>query len=318
MQSVRVRQLLRVASALLVVGLLALLIHKVDWTQVGLALEHAKLGYIALAVILNFVNLACKTARWRTLLLPIRPVRFSRLFHYLIMSYAASALVPARAGEALRVFLLRKRDGVPAVDSVGVIVVEKLFELIGLLLVVSPIPLLLMVPRWVARSTIGLTAGGLLGVALIMLIGARQAPEGVALRWQGLRRGAAFLRNPQRVAESIGWSVAAYLIDALEIWFVLRALSIDVPWATPALVLLGANLAIIIPSTPGQFGALEAGVVAVLAIVHVPTAPALAFALVYHVSQLLPIVLVGLSGVRMMGEVRGVPSPPEPAEVAAS
>jgi len=317
MQSVRVRQLLRVASALLVVGLLALLVRKVDWTQVGLALEHAKLGYIAAAVVLNFVNLACKTARWRTLLLSIRPVRFMRLFHYLIMSYAASALVPARAGEALRVFLLRKRDGVAAVDSVGVIVVEKLFELIGLLLVVLPMPLVLAVPHWIARSTLWLTVGGLVAVAIMIFMAMQEAPEGASLRWQGLRRGVAFLRNPARVAQAIGWSVAAYLIDALEIWLVLRALSIDVPWATPALVLLGANLAIIIPSTPGQFGALEAGVVAVLAIVHVPTAQALAFALVYHVSQLLPIVLVGLSGVRMMGEVRRVVAPQEPAEVAS-
>lgn len=178
----KARHALRLASAVLLVGLLALLVSKVDWRQVGIALEHARLGYIAIAVLLNFVNLACKTARWRTLLLSIRKVRFRRLFHYLIMSYAASALVPARAGEALRVYLLRKRDEVPAVDSVGVIVVEKLFELIGLLIVVLPIPLLLSVPRWVRRSTLGLSAGGLVAVTVLLIIALKDLPA-----WAGLR-----------------------------------------------------------------------------------------------------------------------------------
>jgi uncharacterized protein (TIRG00374 family) len=117
------------------------------------------------------------------------------------------------------------------------------------------------------------------------------------------------MREPWRVALAISWSILAYVVDAVEIWLVLRALGIVVPWATPALVLLGANLAIAVPSTPGQLGALEAGVVAVLAIVHVPPEQALAFALVYHVMQLLPIVLVGLSGLRLMNEAKREPDP---------
>jgi hypothetical protein len=46
----------------------------------------------------------------------------------------------------------------------------------------------------------------------------------------------------------------------------------------------------------------------------VPTEKALAFALVYHVMQLLPVVLVGLSGVRLMNEAKHAP---EPAELAS-
>jgi hypothetical protein len=211
--------------------------------------------------------------------------------------------------------LIPKGDGCPFRDSVGIIVVEKLFEVLGLLTIVAPLPFLLALPHGADRGIRVIAIGGLIALAVAVFL-ARSAESSKGTLGQ-LARGLACMRNPSHVALAVMWSVAAYLVDATEIWLVLRALSINVPWATPALVLLGANLAIAIPSTPGQFGALEAGVVAVLAIVHVPTAQALAFALVYHVMQLLPIVLVGLSGVRMMAEVRHVPSPPEPVEVVS-
>ena len=310
----RARLALRIASGAVLVAALAWLLAKVEWAQVGEALSHAHLGWVVLAAALNFLNLACKTGRWGTMLGPLGRVGFFRLYYYLIVSYAASAVLPARAGEGLRVYLLRRRDNIPVADSVGVVLVEKVFEVLGLLVVVAPLPLLLVLPRWVDVSIFAIAVGGLvaLGVALVL---AWRAGRGEG-RLAELGRGLACMREPSRVLLAIALSVAAYLIDAVEIWLVLKALAIDVPWATPALVLLGANLAIAIPSTPGQLGALEAGVVAALAIVKVTPAHALAFALVYHVMQLVPIVLVGLSGVRMMAEARRLATR-EPAEAAS-
>ena len=310
----RARLALRIASGAVLVALLAWLLAKVQWAEVGAALRHAQLGWILFAAALNFLNLACKTARWGTMLGPLGRVGFFRLYYYLIVSYAASAILPARAGEALRVYLLRRRDNIAVADSVGVVLVEKLFEVLGLLVVVAPLPLLIVLPRWVDVSISAIAVGGLIALVAALVLGWR-AGRGEG-RFAVLGRGLACMREPSRVLLAIGLSVAAYLIDAAEIWLVLKALAIDVPWATPALVLLGANLAIALPSTPGQLGALEAGVVAALAIVKVPPALALAFALVYHVMQLVPIVLVGLSGVRLMAEARRMPAP-GPVEAAS-
>jgi uncharacterized membrane protein YbhN (UPF0104 family) len=306
---VRARLALRIAAGALIVGALALLLSRMEWSKVGEALRTASLGWVLVAAGLNFVNLACKTARWGTMLGPLGRVGYLRLYYYLIVSYAASALLPARAGEALRVYLLRRRDNVPVADSVGVVVVEKMFEVLGLLVVVVPLPLLLVLPHWVDVSIWVIAVGGVIALVVAVALG-RGGGSG---RFNELRRGLMCMREPWRIALAIGWSVAAYLVDALEIWLVLRALAIDVPWATPALVLLGANLAAAVPSTPGQLGAIEAGVVAVLAVVGVPTEKALAFALVYHVMQLLPVVLVGLSGVRLMNEAKHGPAPAEAA-----
>ena len=65
------------------------------------------------------------------------------------------------------------------------------------------------------------------------------------------------------------------------------------------LVLIGANVAISIPATPGGVGMLEAGAMLVLAAYGVDPAKALAFALFYHGIHLIPPTIAGAIVVQM-------------------
>jgi uncharacterized membrane protein YbhN (UPF0104 family) len=58
------------------------------------------------------------------------------------------------------------------------------------------------------------------------------------------------------------------------------------------------NVAIAIPSTPGQVGVFEAGAVIVLGTLGVGRSEALAFALLYHAVHVLPVTALGLLGLR--------------------
>jgi hypothetical protein len=49
-----------------------------------------------------------------------------------------------------------------------------------------------------------------------------------------------------------------------------------------------------VPSTPAQVGALEVGALAALDLLHVGHEQALAFALLYHTLQVIPLIAVGL------------------------
>jgi uncharacterized membrane protein YbhN (UPF0104 family) len=55
----------------------------------------------------------------------------------------------------------------------------------------------------------------------------------------------------------------------------------------------GVNLVLIAPTTPAQIGVLEVGAVAVLRAFGVDGHPALAFALLYHASHVIPPTVVG-------------------------
>jgi uncharacterized membrane protein YbhN (UPF0104 family) len=298
---VRAASALRLGAALAVLLLCGWGLRHIDWRAVAAALTGARVELVVAAAAINFVHVACKSERWHVLLAPVARLGRLRLYWYLIVSYAASVVLPARAGEALRVYLLKKREGVAVAASIGVLVVEKLFEGIGLLAVIAPLPLLLHLPRW-ARITIGVLAAG--GVAATALAVALAWHARAGSRWERLGHGLQSVRRPRVFAAATAWSFAAYALDLVEVWLILAAVGVHVPWPTAALVLLTLNLAIALPSTPGHVGAFEAGAVAGLQAVGVPLAPALAFALVYHVMQVGPILLAGLSGLRLVAAAR--------------
>jgi uncharacterized membrane protein YbhN (UPF0104 family) len=87
--------------------------------------------------------------------------------------------------------------------------------------------------------------------------------------------------------------------DLVLVGLCLRALGIDAPPADWALILLSVNAAILLPSTPGQIGVLEAGAVVALTAAGVAPEPALAFALIYHAVHLVPSTVLGVLAISL-------------------
>src|SRR5262249_46787786 len=101
--------------------------------------------------------------------------------------------------------------------------------------------------------------------------------------------------SPKRLFGCLAVLVAVWLADLGEGMLVLYAVDIHLPIAAGLLILFTLNLAITLPSTPAQVGALEVGALAALDLLHVPSEPALAFALLYHALQVLPLIVAGLA-----------------------
>lgn len=292
---------LRLLAIIAVIAALWWFVREMDVAALGRALRTAKLWPLLIAAVLNFLCLLGKAACWRIMLAPRHRVPVLRLFRYTVAAFAASALAPARAGELLRVWVLKRRDGVPAADTAAVAVSEKLLDGISMLILVAPVPLLLPgLPSWVSGA-IALCAAiaVVLFVALVIAVPrvGRSAHEGVPppgaiRRFIGGMHG---LRSPKRVLGSLGVLILTWAFDLGEVTCVLYAVGIDLPIAAGLLILFTLNLTIMVPSTPAGVGALEVGAIAALDLLHVPHAPALAFALLYHALQVIPIILVGLS-----------------------
>jgi uncharacterized membrane protein YbhN (UPF0104 family) len=96
--------------------------------------------------------------------------------------------------------------------------------------------------------------------------------------------------------------LAAWLLDASCILACLMAVHVAPTIYKALVVILLVNIAISIPATPGQVGAHELGSTFGLRLVGVPEAQAIPFALFYHATQLLPVLLIGLSTARALGK----------------
>jgi uncharacterized membrane protein YbhN (UPF0104 family) len=297
------------AVAIVVAGLY-LFVRGLDSQLLLATLGDADPALLVVAAGLAFAFLFFKAVCWRVMLAPRYPVPVLRLFRYTVLATASSLLVPARAGEALRIWLLRKRDAVPATTATGVALAEKLVDGIAMIITVAPALILVPgLPPWVARTLVLLVAAALTCVVLVVVVRRRARPDGLLGQ---LAASMTVFSSARRFARALVVCLLVWLADLACVMAVFAAVDIDAPIAVGLLVLLGVNVAILLPVTPGNLGALEIGAIAALDLVGVPRAPAVAFAILYHAVQVIPLVAAGLLDLRLA--LSAAPAPQQSIE----
>lgn len=298
---------LRALGAAAIVALCVLGLRRIDWRATGAALAGASVPLLALASLTIFTELLVKAERFRLLLAPVQRLPLAKLFYYIIVSYAASMLLPGPVGATLRVYVLERRHAVPVAASIAALLFEKLFEGIGLVFVVAGLPFLLPLPRAISLLIAALSLGGVAVAAAVVLVVRHAERRGYAGRLSRVARlapGAACVRRPSLFLRASALSLLAQLIDCVAMYLVLRAVGLDLPWATGGLLILALSFALTLPLTPLHLGALEAGAVGALDLLGAPFEKAVAFGLVYHALQAVPVLVLGLTGYRLMSEAR--------------
>jgi glycosyltransferase 2 family protein len=288
--------ILRVVVIAAIVAGLWWFVRAMDFAALGRALSTAKLWPLLIAAALNFACLWGKAVCWRLMLGPRHKVATTRLFRYTIATFAASAIAPARAGEVLRIWVLKRRDGVPAADTAAVAVAEKLLDGISMLILAAPVPLLLPhLPSWVATAFVICAAVAIVAfIALFIAVGRVRPTTSSSSVVQRFIAGMHVLRSPKRLLIALGVLLLVWAADLGQVMVVLYAVDLDLPVAAGMLILFSLNLTIILPSTPAQVGALEVGALAALGLLHVGHEAGLAFALLYHAAQVIPLIAAGL------------------------
>ena len=285
------------------------------WTQVKRArIDLLFAGFVA--VILTYV---IRAWRWQYLLHPIGPTRFRTAFRTTVIGFAALGVLPARAGDVLRPYLLARQEGLQVSATLATIVMERVLDLIAVLLLLAlyvwgiadptALPPALLRGIEVSSALAGVTAIVLLVVMWILAthperIGglvftvARVLPHAVADRLAGLARtfssGFAVAREPRFLAAAFVWSFPLWLAIAAEAWLVTIAFGIAMPFAGTFLLQALLVIGVAVP-TPGAVGSYhEAYRIGVTAFFGAPEDTAVAAAIVTHAVSYFPVVLTGI------------------------
>jgi hypothetical protein len=272
--------------------------RSVDAASLGAMLVHARAVPLALAALLVTVTPLARTGYWKNVLVTDEPVPYRLLLRYTFASNAANAVLPARAGDAMRVWLLRERHGVPIAQTAAAVVLEKTADVLALGLLVAPLPFLLPSLPEGARQALR-TVLVLAPVLLVVLAVAGR--HSTRSRWLA---GLLVLRRPARVARAFAAILATWLLDVGCVLLVMSAVGLPARLGDALLVLLFVNLATAIPASPGQLGTHELGALTALRVQGVPAEQAVAFALLYHAAQLVPVLVLGLVDARTLLRAR--------------
>lgn len=265
------------------------------------------------ALLLYFTGVWVRALRWRHLLAPVQRLTAGVLFPIVVIGYTANNVLPFRLGELVRAYVLRERAGISSSASLATIAVERICDgltMLGFLLLASQFIALNAQLRHLALLTT-IVFGVLLAVLWVAVVSGRVRTLVVAIprgilpapvetritpMVEAFIDGLRVLRSGRELAAVALFSVLAWLFEAA--MYLAIAKGFDLPQFGPASALMttaSANLATLIPSSPGYVGTFEAGVQLVLnGLLRVPRAQALSYAVVVHAALYFPITLWGL------------------------
>jgi uncharacterized membrane protein YbhN (UPF0104 family) len=125
------------AGSLAAAVLLWWFIRGVDLQAMLGEIRRARVEYIAAAVALSLAGIGVRALRWRYLVAPFGPVPVRALAAAIVVGSAVTALLPGRLGEIARALFLRRRAGLRSGTAFGTIVLERLLDVLALLLLVA-------------------------------------------------------------------------------------------------------------------------------------------------------------------------------------
>lgn len=284
---------------------------KLEWGAFWTALREANYWWIIPSVVVYFGAVWARTWRWHYMLRHIKPVSLRRLFPVVVIGYMGNNVYPARAGEVIRSYVLKRKEGIGMGASLTTVILERLFDgLVMLFFVFVTLPFINLPRGW---NILVIAASALFGVALVIffVIAADPSRTERLYGWflqrivptrfhhtahamfDKIMLGLHSLRSPREVLMIFLTSTAIWLTETTKYWFVMHAFDFRVPFTVLMLMTAVANLALIIPAAPGGAGTFEIAGISVLKSFNVREAVATSYTVVLHLALWIPITLLG-------------------------
>src|SRR5438552_1299318 len=198
-------------GALLALILLGVFFRGVDWDALGGAFRAADHRYLAGVVAVTVLTYVLRAWRWGNLLSPLSRVPMPDLFPATVVGFMTGLLVP-RAGEVVRPYLISRRHPIRTSAGFASIVLERLVDLITVLVLFGLYLYALPTPASQTRGPLlgflklgGAMAGAAaLTVLVVLLLLHGHAAAMVRL----VRRALSPL--PSRVVDAVGGAVGTF------------------------------------------------------------------------------------------------------------
>jgi uncharacterized protein (TIRG00374 family) len=267
--------------------------------------------WIIPAVAVYTIAVVIRTWRWRAMLRPIADISMGRLWPVVVIGYMGNNVYPARAGEVLRSYVLRRREGVPMSASLATVVLERLFDgLIMLLFVFVTLP---FAPLPAVYNQVVTVFSVVFGVALLFFLVLASRPAQFLQLWQWVATrflparfasmgsdivtkfvsGLQSLKSPREMLIIFASSALIWLTETGKYWVIMQGFPFHVDFTVLMLMTAVVNLATTLPSTPGYAGTFDVPGILVLQRYGISQAIATGYTLVLHVALWLPITLLG-------------------------
>lgn len=304
-------QLTRVLRLLVTGVILVMLVvfaTKVNWHTTWAAIRDSSLSVLLAAALVNLLSLALKGVRWWIFL---RPIGVDSLWLSLRATFAGAGLnnvLVANSGEAARVIFVSRASHVTSAKVLATLAMERLFELIGyvvmLALAVSFLPLPDALDRTRPFAWVALLV---MAVVLVYLVKRPEKAEHLlaadvdgwrAKTRQYMRRfvnALSGISSGPRFAAALTLSVGIWALQVTTYWLTARAAHFPLSLVGTIAALLAVNVGFAIRATPGNVGVFQMLYAATAVAFGMGQNRAVAVAFLIQTQQILPVTILGIA-----------------------
>jgi glycosyltransferase 2 family protein len=313
----------QVAQKVLVIAITALLLvlfaRGTSFAEVWRQIVTADWPLLIVALASSSAAYVLRARRWQFLLRPVGRTRFAGALRATILGFAASYVLPGRTGEVLRPYLLARSDGLSGVAAFATIVVERLLDLIGVLVLFAAFLYFVRLESTIANAYLfravrlgGLAAGGLsLAAFFVMVLAARSPERAVHILWRlasllsktladkilatttTFVDGLAILRQPADAAVALAGAFPLWFCSLVSIWCVTQAFHLGVPASGSVLLLMLLVIGVSVPTPAGVGGVHYAFRLGATAFYAAADDRAVGAAIVLHALTVVPVIVTG-------------------------
>lgn len=277
---------IRLAFLALGATVLVLLIAGTDVRELQEAVRGANRTLMAAAFLLLATNVGLKAVRWRFMAAQLAepPISLWQAVTSVLAGVAAASLAPARGIELAKPLLLRRYRGVALSTSTAAVIVERLLDGVGLIVLFGVSLVLLPAGRAAVFRPVFAAIGVLIvGMGLVLVLPSRLSgiltrvisalplPASVRPRVLSLVeaffRGMLMWRRHEQLWIAVALSVAATIEEAFRLTLICAAMGtpITVPQAMFTFSL--ANLVAVLTLIPGGVGVTELSMTGIIRVI---------------------------------------------------
>jgi len=230
---------------------------------------------LGVAVLCHFGRIVSRTRAWLNIVgaaYPDAAVRWRDVLGAYGAGIGTNALLPARGGDLLRLYIAKHRVEGSTYPTLGAtLLVETVFDtlvgslLIGWALATGVLPGLGVLPNLPAIDWLWLFRNPELaaGILFLLLVAATAVALFAARRvtefWQHVRQGFTILRQPRRYVRHVAaWQALDWAFRVAGIFFFLRAFGLPADAHNIFVVQVTQSLSTLLPLTPGGIGTEQA------------------------------------------------------------
>jgi len=291
--------------------LLFLALRNVDFGYVLSMLRGIHIFSLTIPLVFIFVGLFLRVLRWKYILNPSKKEKLLNLFSVMMISYLGNNILPARMGEVLRIYTLDKNYGFNKSQTLGTIVVEKIFDVLVLLTFFAITLFFASFPAWVKNS--GLLLGvGLFAIIAFLKFSLNNKPqtfrlikilispfsERIGNKTKGILEnfgnGLSILQKKKDLVIVMSYSIVIWIVEFLFVDSILSSLGLRLTIVAPVFLTVMLNIGMLIPSSPGYIGTYQAACIASLAPFGIEKNLALSVSIVLHVLMLITTTVTGM------------------------